>query len=473
MGGWNTIYASISNSLAEHTRTLARMQEQISSGKRIIRASDAPGDAYRTLRLRSQSDSIGVYCRNVEDMVRSLEMSESVLMEISNGTTRVKQLLTQAASDVLSLDQRAAIAREIDSLLEQFVSLANTNTLGRYLFGGAVITQPPLAVQRTGGSITDVLYQGSLNELQVPVAPGLVYPGVIVGTDAFWSDDRQEPEFLGTTGAAAGSATSTVRGDAYLLISHTQTNYAGGSGLQPGTSSPAGDTVLGDHVLTVAVAGPVQTISLDGGPAVEFLGTEQDLKVSNGTVTVYVDTTGWVGFTGDVDITGEGRMTIDDGASFTDVTSFTDNLVVTHADTGKILYVDTTDLARTGTEPVRVPGTYDLFGTLINIRDLLLQERGLPQQLQHECVQRTLDSLDETMGTLTNTMTVIGGRFQAIDGLKQSLTGVQATADDQAAMLQDADVVQVATQMARAQTLYEMTLAVASKLLGMSLLDYI
>ncbi len=39
--------------------------------------------------------------------------------------------------------------------------------------------------------------------------------------------------------------------------------------------------------------------------------------------------------------------------------------------TGEVLYVDATAIKKAGTEPVRVPGTYDMFNILINARDLL------------------------------------------------------------------------------------------------------
>jgi flagellin-like hook-associated protein FlgL len=57
--------------------------------------------------------------------------------------------------------------------------------------------------------------------------------------------------------------------------------------------------------------------------------------------------------------------------------------------------------------------------------------------------------------------------------LRESLTRLRDHVELQRDGLEDADVVEVATDLAREQTLYEMTLAVSSKLLNLSLLDYL
>ena len=54
--------------------------------------------------------------------------------------------------------------------------------------------------------------------------------------------------------AAAGTDTDSATGQAVLTISHTATTFAAGSGVQAGTSSPGGDTILGPagaHTLTI------------------------------------------------------------------------------------------------------------------------------------------------------------------------------------------------------------------------------
>ena len=60
-----------------------------------------------------------------------------------------------------------------------------------------------------------------------------------------------------------------------------------------------------------------------------------------------------------------------------------------------------------------------------------------------------------------------------LDTLDKRLETRQAPTAEQAALLEDADIVQAATHLARQQTLYEMTLASLARLLRLSLFDYI
>ncbi|KKL53423.1 hypothetical protein LCGC14_2275580, partial [marine sediment metagenome] len=429
MAGWGTIYNNTSFALRRQAGELARLQEQAASGARINRVSDAPSDAYRVMRLRAQIDSFQVYSKNLGEVSRVLELSNNVLIKASTRITSVKQLLTQVASGTYGPVARATVAEQIDAILEEVLSLANTKSLGRYILGGTSSSAAPFVARRSDGSITAVDYQGSQDELLVPVAPGVEYVGLLTGDSAFRQEDRQAPVFMGATGAMPGTATSTVRGDVHLTATHTLTSYSGGSGLAAGTSSAGGDTILGAHVLTIIVARGENTIRLDGGEPVTFQGTEQDLQVTGpaGEV-VHVNLESWAGFEGDITITGTGKLTIDNSDSFTNLTSFTDNVAVTDSGTGRILYVDTTDVLRTGTEPVRVAGTHDLFGVLINARDLLANDRNLSTGKQLELLGHALTALDSVQQVVLTKGTSAGARLQAMDALKQSMETIENSA---------------------------------------------
>jgi flagellin-like hook-associated protein FlgL len=303
--------------------------------------------------------------------------------------------------------------------------------------------------------------------------------GVLVGQRVFCGNDRGDPVFLGHTGAAAGLATSNARGDVYLQVYHKETTVLAdpdGVNLKLSANPDFTDTVLGQHDLIVDVS--QKTISFAaGGPVTHFNGTETSLKVTNSDGdAIYVDVSGLNGALGSpatVTIRSDGLLSVDRRVAPVELTDFTrDNIAVADAD-GRVLYVDATGIRRTGLEPVRIPGTYDLFGALIAARDVLLDRRQVPQTDQTALLQGATDALNEVLSGITQTMTSVGGRLQALDTLKQSIADIKATADDQAGLLENADLVQVAAEIARTQTLYQMTLATASRLLSLSLLDYI
>ena len=78
-----------------------------------------------------------------------------------------------------------------------------------------------------------------------------------------------------------------------------------------------------------------------------------------------------------------------------------------------------------------------------------------------------------THDLLAAVMGALGGRLEALDTLTSSMSDLKGTTDDQANGIESADMAQVAVDLATTQTLYQMSLATAAKLLSTSLLDYI
>jgi flagellar hook-associated protein 3 FlgL len=476
MSSWGRIYDNLMSGLSRHWNEMTRIQEQIASGSRVLRVSDDPAAGAEIIALQRRSRSLDSYAKNLDRLTLDLELSSAVTQEVSTSLVRAQQLLEQGATGTYSSEQRAAIAEEINALLDDIVMLANTEVTGRYLFGGDGAASPPYVAQREDGRIVAVRYVGGPGELSVPVSPGSVYPGPLTGGQVFHADGRREPVLLGSTGAAAGRGTSSVRGDVWLTFTHAQTSYAGTTGVAAGASSADGDTILGaNHTLTIyADEGMVR---LDDGEKVAYDAmTDNDLRLENAAGDVaYVDMTnlaGGLSGTVSVTVTATGQATIDDGQTVADLTTFTDNEAVTDAE-GRVLYIDARFLARTGTEPVRVPGTYDVFGALIGTRDLLLNERDLAEPQQLELLQDSLASLKEAAAAVTAAITTAGARLEAVDSIRRRQEDVAVDLDARTSTLQDADVIQLATELARVQTHYEMMLAASARLLDLSLLDYV
>ena len=478
MGSWGTIYNNTRIALARHSRMMAEIQEQIASGARVNRASDDPPDALRIMRLRAQAESLADHAKNLDDVSRTLEFAHDILSDVSNCLQIAQQKLEQGASGTCQQATRVVLGEEINSQLDQIVFQINTSNLGRFVFSGAKTDTQPYTVEQDGQYITSVEYQGSQDALMVPVAPGVDVAAATVGDEVFRSDSRETPQFFGNTGAKPGAGTPNVRGDILLDITHKETTIVadpGGSGLAVSADPDDTDTILGRHDLIVDV--PNMTIRFTDGPAVAFDGTETSLEVMNdaGDV-VYVDVTGldWTLLNPvTVTVQADGYLCIDDAVPPVELTDFTDDNVAVFDANGRVLYVDATEIKRTGLEAVRVPGTYDVFGALMHARDLLLNRHELSGTRQREMAERAIDSLKEVHAGVAKALATLGARLEALEALDQTLSNIQATASDQAGELENADIVELASDLAQSQTLYQMTLAAAAKLLTMSLLDYI
>lgn len=389
----NNVYNNLSFALAVHSQALARLQEQASTGSRINRPSDDPDAAYRVLGLNSQYSSLQNYMDTLAGAMSTLEISSSALDGMVAIIGEVRVDLTQIVSGVYDQQARERTAEVVDSALEQLVQLANTRHIGQYVFGGGNSGSAPYVVQRTNGQITSVAYQGSYQDRDIAVAPGVQSSALSVGEEIFRSSSRSEPVFIGQTGAKAGTGTSSVTGDVWLTVTHDGSNY---------------------------------------------------------------------------------QISIDDGASFVTVPAGGDaNQAVTDSRTGKVLYVDTTGLSATGVDLVRVPGTYDIFNTLISIRDILENDRNLSEAQLQEVRNSALSSLEEIMNLVVQTQVSIGSRIEFLSNLEGSLEKMKFDTEDETTRLTEADIAQIAIDLSRREVLYQMSLSVAGRLMSLSLLDFI
>jgi flagellin-like hook-associated protein FlgL len=148
------------------------------------------------------------------------------------------------------------------------------------------------------------------------------------------------------------------------------------------------------------------------------------------------------------------------------------NVAVTDSHTGAVLYVDTTAMDRVGLESVHAGGTYDVFNALISVRDAIMNSRDMSAAQQTTLLENAMDALTEATDGLTQATTSNGAQLQIMNSLEDSTKNMAHNSQQQADALENADITDVAADLARRQVLYEMSLAITSKLLSMSLLNY-
>ena len=263
MGGTlNNIYNNVSLALHLHTKAMARLQEQASTGSKINRVSDDSSTGYQVLGLNSQQSSLKNYIDNLSVAVSTLEFSSTIFQNIMSSVTETKVRLTQVSSGIYSEENRERTAEGINEILEQLAALVNTKHNGQYLFGGGNTSLAPYLIERENGEITSITYQGSYTNRKIEVAPGLQSSIYQVGDEIFRSDDRGTPAFWGNTGAACGTGTSSVRGNTWLTVTGSAGNYM------------------------LSIDGGLTTFSTDG--------TDTNLMVTSSVTgeVLYLDTTG-------------------------------------------------------------------------------------------------------------------------------------------------------------------------------------
>jgi flagellar hook-associated protein 3 FlgL len=120
----------------QNYQRLGKIQDQLSTGKKITKLSDDPVIAVKGMNYRTDLVEVEQYERNLSEVYNWLENSEDVLEKSNDVLQRVRELVVQASNDTYDENQRNSIAKEVEQLKEQLINLANTNVGGKYLFNG-------------------------------------------------------------------------------------------------------------------------------------------------------------------------------------------------------------------------------------------------------------------------------------------------------------------------------------------------
>ncbi|WP_432978655.1 flagellin [Dactylosporangium sp. CA-233914] len=131
------------------------LQNQLSSGKLITKASDEPGGAVVAMQTRSDMATLNQYSRNADDGMGWLNQADTALTSASTQLNRARELvLTGMSSGTAgSAQAREAIALEVENIRGSMIDLSNTAYLNRPIFGG---TAPgSLAYDHNGNYLGD------------------------------------------------------------------------------------------------------------------------------------------------------------------------------------------------------------------------------------------------------------------------------------------------------------------------------
>jgi flagellar hook-associated protein 3 FlgL len=255
---------------------IQRLQNQISTGRRISRPSeDAPAaqrgqTLQRLLELKAQAKT------NAQTTQSYLDATDTALSNVAKLLSDVRGLAVEANSDTSTDANRQAIAEEVGRAFEQLLATANQNFRGRYLFGGSRANGPPF-VQETAG----VAYHG--NEGSLDSFVDLAFP---------YSTNAHGQEVFGTFSA---QVQGTVDLNPALTADTPLGSLNGGRGI-----------VLGS--LRIGDGTSETTIDLSSAATVGDVAALLEANPPTGrTITAQVTATG---LTVDIDDAGGGNLTI-------------------------------------------------------------------------------------------------------------------------------------------------------------------
>lgn len=400
-------------SMSDQQSTLATMYQQISSGKRILTASDDPLGTAQAVQLTLKSGALAQYTTNQTAALSSLQQEDSTLGSVSGVLQSIQTQIVHAGDGSLTDGDRTSIANSIQGLRDQLFSLANTtDSNGNYIFSGlkggsTAFTNNPSGV--------GAKYSGDFGQRTMQISEGRTIPVGDTGVSIFQSVSPTESAPVSSAGPNTSGTPNTGTGT-IGPVSVTDTSNAGNAS---------------QYKITFAVS------STDGSTSYSITSTPPDSTLPSN-----------VAYTGKTDITLGGQQVTVDGAP-ADGDTFT-------------------------VQPAMTSNT-DIFATLDTIVNALKQQTGSPaaQASLTNALTTASTKINNSFNNVLAAQTVVGGREQQVQSTQSSMQTSQTQTASDLANLTSIDLVSSISQYELTQNSLQAAQMAFSQIQKMSLFDYI
>lgn len=455
---------------------LIRAQEQVATGKSILRPSDDPVGTSSSLAISRQIGEVDRYRNAVATAKPLIDAGIAAIDEAGNLYSEARELVVQGLNGTLNSDDRQALSQQIELLKARLVEVSNSKLGERFLFGGTESSTEPFA-ESSGTSGRTVVYQGNQSAREVSIGAGVGVPVNIAGDDIFSSVEATGASYAGLTGLAPGTSADEGTGYRYVTVRHDGTTLPAslstvGVAL---VSGGADDTLVGDRNVTIdATAG---TIQLGSGriytlpPAGSTAASDFTVRDEHGA-ELHLNLAGWTGAGAAGTVNGAASISLD-GTNFTAVNLTETDLELTDATDSTVVHFDTTNLTRSGTDLLTFAGTVNAFDVLQGIADDLRNVHGLDPQALQQRLSARLGEFDRNYDHMQVAQGTLGARSQRLSATESRLGDFDVSLQGMKSDVEDADITSVILDMTKAEQTLQLAQSTGARLMQNSLLNYL
>jgi len=198
--------------------------QQVASGQRVSVPSDDAAAAGANLQSLAESTNVDRYSQNGDAVLSQAQMADSALSNVVSELNQAITLGTQGADGTMTSENRAAIATQVQSVLSEVVSQANTTLNGVSLFGGTATAVSAFAADST--SPTGYVYQGNSGVNSAAIGDNLQVDVNVPGDQVFTNPNGNVLGSLMQLISALGSGSTSDIGDAVTAVRGALTNVS-------------------------------------------------------------------------------------------------------------------------------------------------------------------------------------------------------------------------------------------------------
>jgi len=190
--------------------------QQLATGQRVALPSDDPAAAAANLQSLAESANVDRYTKNGDAVLSQAQMADSALSNVVNELNQAITLGTQGADGSMTSEDRAAIATQVQTVLSEVVSQANTTFNGVSLFAGTAGAMPAFATDSTSPS--GYSYQGNSGVHTAAIGYNLQLDINVPGDQVFTNPNGNVLGSLSQLISALGSGTTEDIGNAVTAV---------------------------------------------------------------------------------------------------------------------------------------------------------------------------------------------------------------------------------------------------------------
>lgn len=460
-------FSLVRRNLSMNSRKLVGYQQQIATGKRILKPSDDVLGSSRALSFRRQLASADRFLSTIGASRPTVDAATSALEQGGSLITEARTLLLQSMNGTLNQSDRTTLGNQLELLLDSLLDIANTKSGEDYVFSGSETGKRSFDRDSSG----KIAYQGNQSTRKVSIGEDTDIAIGIPGSEAFGSFEFSGLALSTLTGAQAGSSANQGVGDAELIVRHDATAGALGAGIAFANGG-SDDTLIGAQALVVdATAG---TIQLGSGDAVDIpdpLTADFVVTDSNGA-EVHLDLTGYAGGAVNTTLTGTGSVSVD-GVNFTAFTGAETNLQLINSADDSVVHLDLTEVNRAGSDLIQFQGTLDVFSTIEGVVADLRNESGLSANEVVDRLGMRLDELDRNHDNLLGALGKLGGSAQRMQLTETQTQELDLRLQGLLSDVEDADFSELILNLTETERTLELAQLSGTRLIQTSLLNYI
>lgn len=259
------IYDTGVSQIQKQNARLLDTQQQVATGRRILRPSDDPVASARALEV-SQSKSVNtLYAANQGYANDALKLVDSKLGAANDIVTYVRTRAVESGNGIYTASEQASIATDLTQQFDALLGIANSqDSTGEFVFGGYRSNTQPF----TGGLAGGVGYQGDQGARTLQISGSRNLPVTSSGDEIF--NTIHAP--VGSAFALGGAGnTGSAQVSGMTLTGYNGHAYA--INVAAGPAYSAVDSTTGAVVaVTSSVSGGTTTLSF-GGVSLDLAGT--------------------------------------------------------------------------------------------------------------------------------------------------------------------------------------------------------